>query len=385
MKSLMENKPLLYPEAIKRVQIDLQRAMTDWDFLSGVSGDGPIREFEKWFAGIAGGRYAIALPNATSALFVALMSAGIGHGDEVILPAYSWPQTLTPVLLTGATPVFADIDADTVTISPESVKSLITKKTKAIIGVHLFGIPADVIALEKIARDTGCILIYDAAQGFGACFNDRPIGAYGDFVAYSFGRSKLFSIGEGGALICQNKELYEMAIAFSQHPLRMHSDIDNPDMRMLIDGVSMNFRIHPLVASLALGQLRGLLDSGKLDHLKTKSKELYSILYSTELNHLLPAIPEGACPSGVCIPLIIKSEEDLLQSKHILKALDLDTFEGGLHIPLHLTDTIQRRRFLWSDEVVSSVIPFHTTHKPGSCPNTEERCKISPQIFIKTA
>src|SRR3990172_12232451 len=251
IKSLTNDKPLLYPEAIKRVQIDLQRAMTDWDFLSGVSGDGPIREFEKWFAGVAGGKYAIAMPNATSSLFVALMASGIGKGDEVILPAYTWPQTLTPVLLTGATPAFADIDADTVTLSPESVEKLITKKTKAIIGVHLFGIPADVIALEKIARDNGCTLIYDAAQGFGACFknslsfrerggpvlrevegvrvgfsNERPIGAHGDYVAYSFGRSKLFSIGEGGALVCKDRGLYERVIAFSQHPLRMHGDID---------------------------------------------------------------------------------------------------------------------------------------------------------------
>src|SRR3972149_8044098 len=328
MESLMNDKPLLYPEAIKRVQIDLQRAMTDWDFLSGVSGDGPIREFEKWFAGVAGGKYAIAMPNATSALFVSLMASGIGRGDEVILPAYTWPQTLTPVLLTGATPAFADIDADAVTLSPESVEKLITKKPKAIIGVHLFGIPADVIALEKIARDNGCTLIYDSAQGFGACFNEiptspmrtkgnvtslslrergrvrvgiseeRPIGTHGDYVAYSFGRSKLFSIGEGGALVCKNRVLYEKAIAFSQHPLRMHGDIDDPDMRTLIDGVSMNFRIHPLVASLALGQLRGFLDSGKPTRLKAKFKELYSTLDSMELRHLLPAIPEGARPSG---------------------------------------------------------------------------------------
>ena len=424
MESLMNDKPLLYPEAIKRVQIDLQRALTDWDFLSGVSGDGPIREFEKWFAGVAGGKYAIAMPNATSALFVSLMASGIGKGDEVILPAYTWPQTLTPVLLTGATAVFADIDADTVTISPESVKRLISGKTKAIIGVHLFGIPADVIALEKIARDNGCILIYDAAQGFGAFYNEtsmnhgpqrttkiyspklipppltgggqgegglrgfsneQPIGAHGDYVAYSFGRSKLFSIGEGGALVCKNRVLYEKAIAFSQHPLRMHGEIDDPDMRTLIDGVSMNFRIHPLVASLALGQLRGLLDSGKLVRLKVKFKELYSTLDSTELRHLLPAIPEGACPSGACIPLLIKTEEALVQSKYILKALGIDTFEGGIHTPLHLTETIQRHQFLWNWKTGNAVIPFDKTHTPGSCPNTEERCKICPQLFIKTA
>ncbi|MEW6418370.1 MAG: aminotransferase class I/II-fold pyridoxal phosphate-dependent enzyme [Nitrospirota bacterium] len=374
---------LLYPEAIERLQRDLQNAITDWDYLSGISGEGPIAEFEAEFAKLNGSEYAIALTNATSALFVSLIASGIGKGDEVILPSYTWPQTLTPVILTGATPVFADIDSDTVTISPKSVEKLITRKTRAVIAVHLYGIPADVLQLDKIARDNGCILIYDSAQGFGAHFNNKPIGAYGNYVAYSLGRSKLFSVGEGGVLICRNRKLYERAIAFSQHPLRMHRDIDDTDLRMSIDGVSMNFRLHPLIASLALGQLKALIKYGKLKQLQARFKEVYERIKSTEAGCILPEIPVGASPSGICIPLIPKKKNDLLKIRGVLENLGLDTFDGGLKKPLHLTETIKRHRFIFHPNSRKFVIPPHKTHRHGICPNTESRSRDGKRVFIK--
>lgn len=230
-------KHLLYPEAIQNLFADLNHAKHDWNYLSGISGNGPIAEFEKAFAKVVGGRHQIALSNCTSALFVALLSAGIKYGDEVILPSYTWPQTLTPVLLTGATPVFADIGRRSVTVDPDSVAKLITSKTKAIIAVHLFGIPCDVNKLAQIAREAKCTLIFDAAQGFGALVDGKPMGQFGDYVAFSFGRSKLFSIGEGGMLVCRNRELYERAVMISQHPIRMHRDIDHLTVRNSLDGV----------------------------------------------------------------------------------------------------------------------------------------------------
>ncbi len=373
---------LLYPEAIERLQKDLKRAIRDWDYLSGVSGDGPIVEFEEEFAKINESKYAIALTNATSALFVALMASGIGKGDEVILPSYTWPQTLTPVILTGATPVFADVDRNTVTISPESVKRLITRRTRAIIAVHLYGIPANVLSLDKIAKENGCILIYDSAQGFGAYFNSKPIGAYGDYVAYSLGRSKLFSVGEGGILICRKREYYERAIAFSQHPLRMHRDVDSVDIRRLIDGVSMNFRIHPLIASLALGQLKGFINTGKLEKHQAIFKELYERIKLTGGRDMLPEIPEGASPSGVCLPLFPKRHSDLSKNKDVFEKHGLNLFEGGIKTPLHLSNTIQRHRFIFHSQSSNFIIPWHKTHKYGSCPNTENLCKTLKQAFI---
>lgn len=379
MKKIADNnKMLLYPEAVKRVRKDLEIALTNWDYLSSVSGEGPVAEFEREFAKAAGGRYAIALTNATSALYVALMSLGIGRGDEVILPSYTWPQTLSPVILTGAIPVFADIGEDLVNISPESVEKLISKKTKAIIAVHLYGIPADVHALADIAKTARCSMIYDAAQGFGALVDGKPIGDYGDYVAFSFGRSKLFSVGEGGALLCRNRRLYERAVAFSQHPLRMHKDIDDNKLRQSIDGVSMNFRLHPLIASLAIGQLQGFYNSGELEVLSKISKTLES----SAIKGVLPKIPANAMPSGVYFPVLIESSKDEARVAEYAKSIGLEIYEGGVQQPLHLTPTIGRHKLLSHMGQKGIEIPAHKTHKKGSCPNTEERCRL-PQLFLR--
>ncbi|MBI5410301.1 MAG: aminotransferase class I/II-fold pyridoxal phosphate-dependent enzyme [Nitrospirae bacterium] len=371
----MNEKNLLYPEAVKKLKKDLETATSEWAYLSSVGGGRPVEEFEDDFAKASGGKFCIAMTNATSALYVALMASDIGPGDEVILPSYTWPQTLTPVILTGATPVFVDIEENTVTISVNSVRRLITKKTRAIIAAHLFGIPADVVALEEIVKKERIILIFDAAQGFGAEVDGIQVGAYGDFSAYSFGRSKLFSVGEGGALVCRKKSLYEKAIVFSQHPLRVHKIIENARLRASMDGISMNFRIHPLVASLASGQLDGLVKSGFLSELRDRFKKISEKVVASG-SGILPELPDGARPSGVCLP-ILSANVSNSGLKH--KDSDIEIYEGGVPKPLHLTNTVRRHRII-STRVS---IPAHKTHKESSCPNTERRCSL-PQLFAKT-
>lgn len=381
MSAASHNVCLLYPEAIAKVREDLKKARTQWDFLSSVGGNGPIAEFEKRFASIGAGRYAIALSNCTSALFVALLASGIGPGDEVILPAYTWPQTLSPVILAGATPVFADIVPNSVMVDPESIAGLISDKTKAIIAVHLYGIPCEMDKLQKIAKEFNCVLISDAAQGFGSLFKDKPIGAFGDFVAFSFGRSKLFSIGEGGVLACRNRDFYERAIAGSQHPLRTHKEIDDLRRRDLIDGVSMNFRMHPIIASLALGQLEGLLRSRRCGDLRTKFKAIYRKIGSIGETRILPALRSDFAPSGVAFPLNTENSNEKERIARVLRELNLEIYEGGLTTPLHLRPTIQLQPSLLFQNFRAN-IGSHQSHKIGSCPNAEKRCAL-PQLFIK--
>lgn len=373
---------LLFPEAIEKFYADLEHARTNWDYLSGISGNGPIEKFEKAFVKIAGGRYSILVSNCTSALFIALLSTGVKSGDEVILPAYTWPQTLTPVLLTGATPVFADIGKNSVNVNPDSVAKLVTHKTKAIIVAHLFGIPADVETFEMIAKKAKCTLIFDAAQGFGAMVDGKPLGNFGEYVAFSFGRSKLFSIGEGGALVCNNRKLYEYTVAISQHPLRMHRDIDNLKIRNSIDGVGMNFRIHPLIASLAFGQLEGLIKSGKGKFLSDLFMDTYKRIKTSGGKNLLPDIPPKATPSGITLPIILETYDEFYNAKSKLMKLNLEIYEAGFSVPLHLTPTIQQHRLFPSLRSVGINIPEHETHQLGSCPNAEQRCDL-PQLFVK--
>jgi dTDP-4-amino-4,6-dideoxygalactose transaminase len=250
------------------------------------------------------------------------------------------------------------------------VERLISKRTKAIIGVHLFGYPANVEALGKIARNFKCTLIYDAAQGFGAKVKNKGIGAYGDFTAFSFGRGKLFSVGDGGALICRTRRLYEKAVAFSQHPLRNHRDIDNKQLRDSIDGVSMNFRMHPLIASLAIGQLEGLFAQDIFARYKIRFKKICEKFTDKGLGSMLPRIPSGSEPSGVTIPLISGLKGLSKNQKGIIKNLNLELIENNSFRPLHLTATIKRERLLGGQGITA-----HFSHNKGQSPVTEKRCE----------
>lgn len=363
-----------------RAEAHLHRACTDWTYLSSVSGDGPIAEFEKQFLSAVGGEFALALSNCTSALFVALQAAGVGPGDEVVLPAYTWPQTLAPIVTLGATPVFADLGVQTVTVDPASVAERTSERTKAIIAVHLYGYPANVHALDDIAQETGCPLIYDAAQGFGALIDDRPIGAYGNYVAFSFGRGKLLSVGEGGALVCQDRAAYERVVAASQHPLRQHRDLDALERRRAIDGVGMNFRMHPLVASLALGQLEGLRRTGRCNALRRTFRQIQNTLARADLEHLLPNTPSNGQPNGHAVPLLPSSTDDVEHLEREVETLDLRIEPGGGLDPLHFTPTVQGG----PESTNAGIEPSHPTHRRGSCPHAECRSEYPP-LFVNPA
>jgi dTDP-4-amino-4,6-dideoxygalactose transaminase len=244
--------------------------------------------------------------------------------------------------------------------------------------VHLFWFPADVEALQKIAKKHKCTLIYDAAQGFGATVKNKAIGTSGDYTAFSFGRGKLFSVGEGGALVCRTRKLYEKAVAFSQHPLRSHRDIDNKRLRDSIDGVSMNFRMHPLIASLAIGQMEGFITKDTLSKLKITLKEISIKLTDNGLGLILPRILSDSETSGVTIPLISCLKEVSINHKDIIKKLNLELIENNSIRPLHLTATIKRHRLLGGGQT----IPIHFSHEKGQCPNAEKRCH-GIQYFIE--
>jgi dTDP-4-amino-4,6-dideoxygalactose transaminase len=151
--------------------------------------------------------HAIALSSGTTALHLALMAAGVGPGDEVILPAFTFPGTAWGVLYQGAIPRFADVSATTAQIDPESVARLINRKTKAIIAVHLFGHPAPIPALKRLVRGKRIALIEDAAQAHGGNLNGAALGTLGDFGCFSFYPTKnLGGMGEGGLVLTRSEK-----------------------------------------------------------------------------------------------------------------------------------------------------------------------------------
>lgn len=170
-------------------------------------GGAEVESLEREFAARLGVRYAVALNSGTDALWLALVAAGVGPGDEVITTPFSFVATAATIVHAGARPVFADIDPHTLNLSPASVARAVTARTKAILPVHLFGQPADLPALQAIARDCGAVLIEDCAQSFGATFEGRPAGSFGLAGAFSFYPTKnLAACGDGGIVATDDAE-----------------------------------------------------------------------------------------------------------------------------------------------------------------------------------
>ena len=167
---------------------------------SGMLAQGPeVKAFEEEFSAHFGlGRACVAVNSGTSGLHLGLLSCGVGAGDEVIVPSFTFAATANSVALTGATPVFADIEPDTFCLDPASVEAAITERTVGIMPVHLYGHPASMGPLQEIATRHGLRLFEDAAQAHGASLDGTPVGAFGQFAMFSLYPTKNMTSGEGG-------------------------------------------------------------------------------------------------------------------------------------------------------------------------------------------
>jgi dTDP-4-amino-4,6-dideoxygalactose transaminase len=188
---------------------DEERAAVDRVMRSGIIAQGPeVAAFEKEFGDqLVGGRACVAVSSGTTGLHLGLLAAGIGPGDEVIVPSFTFAATANSVALTGATPVFADIDPVTYCLDPESVEAAVTERTAGIMPVHLYGHPADVTALGAIAEKHGVQLFEDAAQAHGATWQGAPVGSFGTFAMFSLYPTKNMTSGEGGMVSCATPEI----------------------------------------------------------------------------------------------------------------------------------------------------------------------------------
>jgi dTDP-4-amino-4,6-dideoxygalactose transaminase len=170
------------------------------------SGD-VVATFEREFAEYQQAGHAVCLVNGTLAIAIALRAAGVGIGDEVIVPPYTFIATASAALFVGAVPVFADIDPDTHLLDPVAAEAAVTERTKAVVVVHLAGRPADMDAFRALGARHGLTVIEDAAQAHGAAYKGRPVGAIGDLGTFSFQSSKNITAGEGGAVLTDSAEL----------------------------------------------------------------------------------------------------------------------------------------------------------------------------------
>ncbi|MGB9636283.1 MAG: DegT/DnrJ/EryC1/StrS family aminotransferase [Thermoplasmata archaeon] len=238
-----------------------------------------VKQLEDEFAKYSGAKYGIAVANGTCALEIALMAAGIKKGDEVITTPFTFVATTNAICMAGAKPVYADIEPDTFNISPRSIRKLITRKTTAILPVHLYGLPANMDEIMEIAGEKNLTVIEDACQSHGAKINGRSVGGIGHVAAFSFYPTKNMTTGEGG-MITTNDE----AIAEKARILRNQGQIARYEYSML----GYNYRMTEISAAIGLAQFRKL-------HEFTKRRQEIAKLYNELLGNL---VKTPYCPPG---------------------------------------------------------------------------------------
>ena len=224
--------------------------------------NGFISDLENKFAKYIGVKYALATSSCTGALHIALTALGLSKGDEVIVPDVSWIATARAVTYTNAKPVFADIEYDTWNINTSSLLKCINKKTIAIIPVHMYGQPANILEIKKIAKKYNLYVIEDAAPAIGSKINNIKCGSIGDFSAFSFQGAKLLVAGEGGMLCTNNKKLFDKAKKISEQGR-------NPNYTFWIDGPGLKYKMSNIQAAIALAQLE------RVDELIYKKRRIF--------------------------------------------------------------------------------------------------------------
>jgi perosamine synthetase len=225
------------------------RAVLDAFISTWISSKGPyVQRLERDLASYVGTRHGVAVTNGTVALHLALLALGIGAGDEVIVPDLTFAATVNAVLYCGATPILADIDPETWTLTVEQVKRVITPRTKAIIPVHLYGRPAEIGPLVAFANERGCYVVEDCAEALGARYDGQTVGGFGDISCFSFYANKIVTTGEGGICLTNSKVATDSIMQLRDHGV-------TPGTSYWHERVGYNYRMTNLQAAIGCGQI----------------------------------------------------------------------------------------------------------------------------------
>ncbi|MDC8000481.1 DegT/DnrJ/EryC1/StrS family aminotransferase [Aequorivita todarodis] len=260
------------------------------------------KEFEIAFAKRMDVAHCQLVSSGTAALTVALASAGIGAGDEVIMPTFTFVASFESILALGAVPILVDID-DTLTLDPKAVEAAITSKTKCVMPVHMCGSMADLRALKAICDKHNLILLEDACQALGGIYEGKPLGSYGDLGCFSFDYVKTITCGEGGAVITNNEKFALNADHYQDHG---HDHVGNDRGAETHPFLGYNFRISELNAAVGLAQL------DKLDGILKTQKENYTMLreaLETIDGVTFRRVPEGGEENHSFLNFFLPTEE----------------------------------------------------------------------------
>jgi 8-amino-3,8-dideoxy-alpha-D-manno-octulosonate transaminase len=317
----------------------------------GPHGENPtkVRSFEQAFARYTGAKYALGVTSGTAAVMTALAAAGVGPGDEVIIPAYTWIATATAVVWNMGIPVVAEVD-ETLTLDPADVERKITPRTKAIAAVHMRGAPCNMDRLVEIARKHNLMLIEDTAQANGGTLHGKHLGTFGDLGAFSLQFNKMITTGEGGAVVTNNAEHHRRAQMYHDGGgIWRRGEGITASLDELGQFTGVNFRMPEIVGAIAGVQLK------RLDGLVAKQREIKTrIIAGTK------AIcqKKGFAPRpshdesgdvGVCLIYLMPSAE---AAKSVSAALRAENISAGgmfdpntedLHVYYHWSPILKKR------------------------------------------
>lgn len=275
------------------------------------------KEFETAFAKRMDVEHCQLVSSGTAALTVALASAGIGAGDEVIMPTFTFVASFESILALGAVPILVDID-DTLTLDPKAVEAAITEKTRCIMPVHMCGSMADLSALSEICKKHNLILLEDACQALGGTYEGKSLGSYGDLGCFSFDYVKTITCGEGGAVITNNKKFAQHADHYQDHG---HDHVGKDRGAEDHPFLGYNYRISELNAAVGLAQL------DKLDGILRKQKENYSILRGAleSIEEVtFRRVPEGGVENYSFLNFFLPTEETTKKAHKALSEAGVD-------------------------------------------------------------
>jgi len=334
-----------------------------------------VDQFEREWAQTIGTEYALCMAGGgTAALICGLVGMGIGPGDEVIVPGYTWMATATSVLAVGAIPVIAEVD-ETLALDPEDVRRKITPNTRAIIPVHMVGRPANMQALLDIAREHDLMVLEDCCQADGGSYQGKRLGSWGNAGAFSFNYFKIISCGEGGALNTSDRTLYERALVFHDGGAAFRPYAKDLGIPIF---VGIQLRADEVMGAILRVQLRRL--DGILSDLRRIRKRFEQELADTPGLRIAPNNdPEGDC--GVVVAFQFDSEGQA-------RAFARETggwlpIDSGKHVYSNWEPLLQKRIMHHPD-----MNPFHhprnqglrTDYTPDMCPRTLD--VLSRTVFI---
>lgn len=329
-------KPMVDEEEIQAVREVL---------VSGRYTSGPkVEEFEKQFAKYIGVKYAVAVNSGTAALHLSLATLKIKPGDEVIVPAMSFFATVSAVIHQGGIPKFCDVDRN-YCMDPEDLKKRITKNTKAIIPVHLYGYAANMKELQKIALQHNLKIIEDCAQGIGTEIDGKKIGQFGDCGAFSFFATKNMTTGEGGIITTNNKEIAEMAKILRNHGMTSRDDHEF---------IGYNYRMSEINAAIGLVQLKKLPEMNR----KRIENSKYLLDHLKKIDWIIIEEQKNVTHSYFWCPIRIDEEKLGMNTLELKKIL----FDKGIETRHRYTQPLYKQKALRNRTVCPLNCPTHAKH-----------------------